>query len=58
MPNDNERRAIALALVGALIYALIFKDGVTGSFMNLMFVVVGFYFGNGHHRATSENSMA
>jgi hypothetical protein len=54
MPNDNERRTIALSLVGALFYLLIFRDGAAGSFMNLMFVVVGYYFGNGHHGESSE----
>ncbi|MBV8778726.1 MAG: hypothetical protein JO032_08175 [Alphaproteobacteria bacterium] len=50
MPNGTERKIIAFGLVGALIYAVIFKDGVLGSFMNLMFLVVGYYFGNGHRR--------
>ena len=47
MPNGGERKIIAMALVGALFYVLIFKDGAMGSFMNLMFVMVGYYFGNG-----------
>ncbi|HZK88611.1 MAG TPA: hypothetical protein VFC56_00540 [Stellaceae bacterium] len=55
MPDGNERKMIALTLVGALFYVLIFRDGATGSFMNLMFVVIGFYFGNGHNRPHNES---
>jgi hypothetical protein len=47
MPDGSERKVIAITLIAALFYVLIFKDGATGSFMNLMFVVVGYYFGNG-----------
>jgi len=47
MPDGNERKIMAVLLVGALFYVVLFKDGATGSFMNLMFVVVGYYFGNG-----------
>lgn len=54
MPDSYERRIIAIFLILALFYVLIFKDGATGSFMNLMFVVVGYYFGNGHRRSASE----
>jgi hypothetical protein len=53
MENGTGRTIIALGLVGTLIYAVIFKDGVMGSFMNLMFVVVGYYFGNNHRPPTS-----
>lgn len=47
MPDGNERRIMAIVLVGALFRVVVFRDGATGSFMNLMFVVVGYYFGNG-----------
>jgi hypothetical protein len=50
MPDSYERRIIAIALIGALFYVLIFKEGATGSFMNLMFVMVGYYFGNGNRQ--------
>ena len=46
MPDGGERRIIAISLIAALFYVLIFKEGATGSFMNLMFVMVGYYFGN------------
>lgn len=47
MPSGTERRIIVIGLVGAFVYAVIFKDGVIGSLVNLMFLVAGYYFGNG-----------
>jgi hypothetical protein len=47
MPDNNERKFVAGALVGALFFVLATKDGAAGSFMNLMFIVVGYYFANG-----------
>jgi hypothetical protein len=47
MPDGSERRIIAIALVGALYIVLIFNEGAAGSFMNLMFMVAGYYFRNG-----------
>lgn len=54
MPNGSERKIVAITLIGTLVCVVIFKDGATGSFMNLMFVVVGYYFGNGKTPGNSE----
>ena len=49
----NERIVIALSIIAVLFYLVAFKekDGLLGSFVNILFVMVGFYFG-GNHRGT------
>jgi len=48
---------IALSLVGTLCYLLIFKekDGLLGSFMNILFVVIAFYFRNDRNRPNGQD---
>ena len=56
MRNVNERMVVALTVLAIRFYLIAFagKDGLLGSFMNILFVMVCFYFGNGN-RTNSES---
>jgi hypothetical protein len=46
---DYERIVIALSMIGSLFYLVAFKDkdGLQGCLVNVLFALMGFYFGHG-----------